>query len=154
MTVYSVACRLLDLNTTRCSDYANRLEKMPTCHALTPNNVPQYTWLPKTCAYRRVHLGKPLPEWHPLLTGNRNEMRKRGEKVGTFALSRNDVNKRQMDRPVPLGKAPPECHPHPTGHRNEMRKRGEKVGPFALSRNDVNKRQMERHVLKERQLKK
>lgn len=100
MTVYSVACRLLDLNTTRCSDYANRLEKMPTCHALTPNNVPQYTWLPKTCAYRRVHLGKPLPEWHPLLTGNRNEMRKRGEKVGTFALSRNDVNKRQMERHV------------------------------------------------------
>lgn len=100
MTVYSVACRLLDLQTTRCSDYENRLKKVPTCHDLTPTNVPKYTWLPKTCAYRRVHLGKPLPSWHPLLTGDRSEMRARGEKVGTYALSRNNVSRRQMERHI------------------------------------------------------
>lgn len=100
MTVYSVACRMLDLSTSRCSDYENRLEKMPTCHELTPENVPKYTWLPKTCAYRLVHEGKPLPDWHPLLVGDRSTMRQLGIKVGTYAVSRNDVSKKQMQRHI------------------------------------------------------
>jgi len=27
-------------------------------------------WLPESCAYRRVYFKKPLPEWHPLLSGD------------------------------------------------------------------------------------
>lgn len=61
VTVYGIACRLLDIETVRCRDYPNRLKKVPTCHQLTPTTVPQYDWLPETCAYRRLHQGKPLP---------------------------------------------------------------------------------------------
>lgn len=78
VTVFSIACPLLDLETSRCKDYANRLKKVPTCHQLTADKIPSYTWLPESCTYRRLHRGEPLPKWHPLLTGNRDEMRKQG----------------------------------------------------------------------------
>ena len=27
-------------------------------------------WLPATCAYKLLHQGKPLYDWHPLISGN------------------------------------------------------------------------------------
>ncbi len=29
-----------------------------------------YAWLPDTCAYRLLHEGKPLFDWHPLISGD------------------------------------------------------------------------------------
>ena len=48
--VYSVACELLDIEGARCTDYENRLQRVPQCHELTPTSVPRYDWLPETCA--------------------------------------------------------------------------------------------------------
>lgn len=66
-----VACMLLDTRTASCQDYPNRLQHVPDCLQLTPERVAILPWLPTTCAYRRVHEGKPLPNWHHLLTGSR-----------------------------------------------------------------------------------
>ncbi|MCH8488692.1 MAG: YcgN family cysteine cluster protein [Oceanicaulis sp.] len=66
----SLACRLLDLKTVRCSDYANRHTKVPGCVRLTPETIGQLGWMPDTCAYRLIAEGKSLPEWHPLRTGD------------------------------------------------------------------------------------
>lgn len=66
-----VACMLLDTKTASCRDYPNRQQQVPDCLQLTPDKVPQLPWLPETCAYRRVHEERPLPEWHHLLTGSR-----------------------------------------------------------------------------------
>lgn len=96
VTVYGIACELLDIDNNRCQDYKNRLRRVPTCHKLTPNNVPQYSWLPDSCAYRRVHEGRPLASWHPLLAGNRDEMRRQGITVSHFAVPQRDVSKRRM----------------------------------------------------------
>lgn len=63
------ACKLLDLGTCRCTDYANRQAKVPDCVALTPENVGRLGWLPSTCAYRLLDEGKPLAWWHPLVSG-------------------------------------------------------------------------------------
>lgn len=100
VTVYGVACELLDIEQARCSDYENRLQKAPDCHKLTPTKVPEYTWLPETCAYRRVHEGKGLPSWHPLLVGSRREMQERGITVSHYAVRAEDVPKRRMSRHV------------------------------------------------------
>lgn len=62
-------CRFLDADTCRCTVYKNRGEKAPECASLTPELVLEYYWLPETCAYRLVAMGKDLPEWHPLLAG-------------------------------------------------------------------------------------
>lgn len=65
-----VACRLLNLKTCRCMDYEDRLRIVPSCIQITPENILKLTWLPETCAYRRLALGQDLPEWHYLLTGS------------------------------------------------------------------------------------
>jgi len=64
-----VACRLLDLKTCRCSHYARRHQEIQECAHLAPENPAYFAWLPETCAYRRIHEGRPLPDWHPLQTG-------------------------------------------------------------------------------------
>lgn len=71
-----IACDLLDLETGHCQNYSQRFKLMPDCTKLTKKNLPDFTWLPKTCAYRLLYEGKPLPDWHPLLVGDQSEMHK------------------------------------------------------------------------------
>jgi uncharacterized cysteine cluster protein YcgN (CxxCxxCC family) len=65
-----VACKLLDGETGRCSDYANRKKIVTDCVKLTAKNVPQLNWIPKTCAYRLIAEGRELFDWHPLVSGD------------------------------------------------------------------------------------
>ncbi|MEN0000081.1 MAG: YcgN family cysteine cluster protein [Pseudomonadota bacterium] len=65
----TVACRLFDTSSCRCSDYENRQALVDDCVRLTPDNVGELAWLPQTCAYRLIHEGKPLFDWHPHISG-------------------------------------------------------------------------------------
>ena len=65
-----IACRLLDTNTCRCSDYVNRQARVPDCITLRPDDPGSFAWLPNSCASRRLHEGKDLPVWHPLVSGD------------------------------------------------------------------------------------
>lgn len=73
-----IACRYLDTETANCRDYANRQHNVPDCIVLRLENVAQFHWLPRSCAYRRVSEGKPLPEWHPLVSGDPDSVRAAG----------------------------------------------------------------------------
>ena len=66
----NVACRLLDLHSCQCSDYAHRRRRVPDCVSLTPAEVRAIDWLPPSCAYRRLAEGKDLAWWHPLVSGD------------------------------------------------------------------------------------
>ncbi|MEL6817402.1 MAG: YcgN family cysteine cluster protein [Pseudomonadota bacterium] len=66
----TVACRLFDAASCQCSDYDNRQKQVEDCIKLTPENVGELAWLPGTCAYRLIHDGKPLYNWHPLISGD------------------------------------------------------------------------------------
>jgi len=65
-----VSCQLFDANLCRCSDYANRKKTVPDCIKLTPHNIDDLLWMPKSCAYRRLHEGRGLADWHPLISGD------------------------------------------------------------------------------------
>jgi uncharacterized protein len=65
-----VPCRLLDTESCRCRDYANRQAHVPDCVRLTADVVPTLAWLPPTCAYRLVAEGRDLYWWHPLVSGD------------------------------------------------------------------------------------
>lgn len=66
-----IACRLLDDDTCQCSQYPIRHQFVPECIVLTAQNIPEHLyWLPRTCAYRLLHLGRALPDWHPLISGD------------------------------------------------------------------------------------
>ncbi|MBK1721858.1 YcgN family cysteine cluster protein [Thiocystis violacea] len=80
--IYSrIACQLLDLKTCRCGDYDNRARLMPDCVTLVPAVLKEPTWLPETCAYRLLSEGKPLPDWHPLITGDPESVAGAGQSV-------------------------------------------------------------------------
>jgi uncharacterized cysteine cluster protein YcgN (CxxCxxCC family) len=83
----NVACRLLDHGTCRCTDYANRSKAVSTCVTLTPAILADPYWLPSTCAYRRVAEGKPLPDWHPLVSGDATTVVEAGHAVGSWVIS-------------------------------------------------------------------
>lgn len=77
----NVACRLLDTATARCSDYRHRRAFVPDCLRLTPQLVSSVAWLPDSCAYTRRAQDRPLPDWHPLLTGGTEAMDRAGISV-------------------------------------------------------------------------
>jgi len=87
----NVACRLLDTATGRCSDYRHRKALVPDCLRLTPRLAATVEWLPATCAYRLRADGKPLPDWHYLICGDRDAVRLAGASVAGRVVSEDDA---------------------------------------------------------------
>ena len=83
-----VACRLLNVNTCRCKNYAARAQEVADCLVLNADNVAAFSWLPATCAYRLLAEGEALPQWHPLLTGNPDSVHEAGISVKGQAISK------------------------------------------------------------------
>jgi len=77
----NVACRLLNPKTAQCSDYRNRKAFVPDCLRLTARIIDDVPWLPSTCAYRLRADGKPLPDWHYLISGERDSVIEAGASV-------------------------------------------------------------------------
>jgi uncharacterized cysteine cluster protein YcgN (CxxCxxCC family) len=87
ITPTRVACKLFDAELCRCTDYAARKRHVPDCIKLTPHNIDDMMWMPRSCAYRRVHEGKSLPDWHPLITGDPESTHKAGVSVRRQTVS-------------------------------------------------------------------
>jgi len=82
-----VACRLLDLATCRCGDYANRTDRVPGCIRLSARQLDRLWLMPPSCSYRRLHEGRGLPDWHPLISGDRQRLHREGRSVAGRAVS-------------------------------------------------------------------
>jgi uncharacterized cysteine cluster protein YcgN (CxxCxxCC family) len=76
-----VSCRLFDAETCACSNYVERTTYVPDCIKLTAHNIEDLQWMPMSCAYRRLHEGRGLPAWHPLITGDPESVHAAGVSV-------------------------------------------------------------------------
>jgi uncharacterized cysteine cluster protein YcgN (CxxCxxCC family) len=81
-----VACRLINLNTCRCTRYNERTKLVAECLDIRKLDVEKYNWLPSTCAYRLLNQGKKLPAWHPLLTGSPASVKRAGVSISSYAI--------------------------------------------------------------------
>lgn len=87
----NVACTLLDCQTARCTNYANRKTYVPDCLRLTPKLVDQVRWLPDSCAYRLRADGDLLPEWHYLISESRETVIEAGVSVAGRVISEDEA---------------------------------------------------------------
>jgi uncharacterized cysteine cluster protein YcgN (CxxCxxCC family) len=82
-----VHCKLFDPQACVCADYANRARQVPDCVKLTPGNIEQLPWMPASCAYRRLHEGRDLASWHPLVSGDPESVHRAGVSVRGQTIS-------------------------------------------------------------------
>lgn len=88
-----VACRLLDGETCRCGQYEIRKTLVPECIVLSPRTIPDIAyWLPETCAYKLLWNKKPLPDWHPLITGTPETVHAAGVSVRGWTVPEFEVD--------------------------------------------------------------
>lgn len=89
----NIVCDLLNTKTCACTDYANRTTLVPECVQLTKDNLDRIFYMPPSCSYRRLHEGRGLPSWHPLLNkGKKSAMHKAGMSVRGKTVSESDVD--------------------------------------------------------------
>jgi uncharacterized protein len=95
-----LACHLLNLGTCRCGNYVKRREIVDDCVSLEPDMVAKLSWLPASCAYRRLEAGRGLAWWHPLVSGDPDSVHRAGISVRSFARSEKGVSAASIARYV------------------------------------------------------
>ena len=101
-----VACRLLDDASCRCAQYEIRHQFVPDCIVLKPSNIESHLyWMPQTCAYRLLHEGRGLADWHPLISGTPETVHDagvsmRGRTVSEFDVADEDWEDHIIDEPT------------------------------------------------------
>lgn len=91
------ACRLLDTASCRCQDYAHRFDKVPDCLSVRKLPRENYGWLPVSCAYRLLAEGKPLPRWHPLVSGDSSTVLQAGISVAGRVVSEEYIHPDEIE---------------------------------------------------------
>ena len=76
-----IVCNLLDQQSCRCTHYEERTKLVPDCVKLTKDNLDKIDFMPPSCAYRLLHEGKDLPQWHPLVSGRADSVVEAGMSV-------------------------------------------------------------------------
>ena len=99
----NVACKLLDRRNGRCLDYSHRKALVADCVHLSPDKLDALEWLPSTCAYRLRADGKPLFDWHYLISGSRETVHQAGQSTRGWTVSEVDAGELEwhlVDRPL------------------------------------------------------
>jgi len=109
--ITDVVCKLFDPNICQCTDYANRSVRVPDCVTLTPDNVHQLKWMPRTCAYRLIAEDKDLPDHHHLVSGDRNSIHLAGMSVQNAVISETEIDEDDLPRRLVIWPGEPDNLP-------------------------------------------
>ena len=94
----NIACRLFDDGSCHCSQYEIRHQFVPECISLTPENLEQnHYWMPETCAYKLLYLGKSLPKWHPLVSKDPQSVHDAGVSMRERTIPEFEINEDDWD---------------------------------------------------------
>ena len=93
----NVVCQYHDNDTCRCTQYEDRSLLVPDCIKVTPDVARTEKWLPDTCAYRLLAEGKPLFDWHPLISGDPNSVHEAGITVTGKVVSEEYVHPDELE---------------------------------------------------------
>ena len=89
----NISCYVLNDKTCACTQYDKRTELVPDCVTLTKDNLSKIFFMPPSCSYRRLHEGKDLAHWHPLLNnGKKSKMHQLGISVRNRVVNESNVD--------------------------------------------------------------
>ncbi|MGD8484146.1 MAG: YcgN family cysteine cluster protein [Thioalkalispiraceae bacterium] len=91
----NIVCRYFDMQTRRCSCYQERTRRVPDCLVVSLDNPDSIIHAPATCAYRLLSEGKPLFDWHPLISGNKQAIVEAGISIEGKAVSEEYIHPEQ-----------------------------------------------------------
>ena len=99
----NIVCSYLNTKTCSCTQYEKRTELVPECVKLTKDNLKDIFFMPPSCTYRRLHEGRGMPSWHPLLNrGKKTAMHKAGMSVRSKTIYEVDVDLTQFEDYIAL----------------------------------------------------
>lgn len=94
----NISCYQLNEKTCACKSYDKRKELVPDCVTLSKANLAHINFMPPSCSYRRMHEGKGLASWHPLLNkGKKTKMHELGITVRNKVVSEEHVNLEEFE---------------------------------------------------------
>ena len=94
----NIACRYLNSHKCECTEYTQRTVLVPDCVKLTQDNLKDIFFMPNSCSYRRLHEGRGLPSWHPLLNnGKKSLMHKKQMSVRNKTISEDMVDMEKFE---------------------------------------------------------
>ena len=77
-----------------CAEFMKTvLKKVPDCRSVDLKAIREKPrWLPRTCAYWLLDNGQELPEWHPLVSGDKESVHRAFQSVrGRLIISESEV---------------------------------------------------------------
>ncbi|MFM1897175.1 MAG: hypothetical protein RLZZ385_2249 [Pseudomonadota bacterium] len=95
-----VVCRYFNERNSRCGCYTSRRQLVPDCLEVREMDLDSIAWMPDTCAYRLRHDGRPLYDWHPLISGSRHAMEAAGIAIAGRVLSEELVHEDGLEEHI------------------------------------------------------
>ena len=92
----NVVCEYHDNAHSCCTRYQERSTLVPDCIRVTPEVARTEKWLPDSCAYRLLAEGKPLFDWHPLISGDPDSVRQAGISIRDRVISEEFVHSDEL----------------------------------------------------------
>lgn len=96
----SVVCQYHDNDNCCCTKYAERSTLVPDCIQVTPQVAREEKWLPATCTYRLLAEGKPLFDWHPLISGDPMSVHTAGVSVKNKTIDEQYVHPDELEEHI------------------------------------------------------
>ena len=94
----NIACWLFDDKQCQCRSYSERANLEPSCLIMDKNNIAESVkFAPSTCAYKLLYEGKPLLEWHPLISGEKGSVHRSGMSVKNKTIAMCDVGSEGLE---------------------------------------------------------
>ena len=86
--ITNISCSMLELDSCRCSDYLNREKNVTACLKLTKDNLQKNSkFLPSSCSYKLIGEGKPLPQWHHLISKDKKSVHRINQSIKNYCVS-------------------------------------------------------------------
>ena len=96
--ITNISCSKLELDSCTCSDYLNREKNVKDCLKLTKDNLQKNSkFLPSSCSYKLLDEGKPLPDWHHLISNNKDSVHRKNQSIQDYCVSETLVDQENYE---------------------------------------------------------